>query len=81
MDQRISLEHATEKVCIESAKPPLLYQLPPAQAREVLNTAQNAPVFKYPAKVKTTRIDTGKWGAVTTHFITPPKAIICTGRV
>ena len=71
MSKRISLEKAAENVCIESSKPPLIFQLPPEKAREVLNTAQDAPVFKYPATVTTMQVSTGKWGPVTVHLVKP----------
>jgi len=75
MKQRISLEQAAEKVCIESSKPPLIFQLPPEKAREVLNTAQDTPVFKYPATITTIKVDTGKWGVVTVHFVRPDNIV------
>lgn len=75
MEQRISLEQAAEKVCIEASKPPLIFQLPPQKAREVLNTAQDTPVFKYPATIKTIRVNTGKWGAIAVHFIKPDNIV------
>jgi len=75
MQQLISLEPAAKKVCIESSKPPLIFQLPPEKAREVLNTAQDTPVFKYPATITTIKVDTGKWGIVTVHFIRPDNIV------
>lgn len=75
MQQRISLEQAAEKVCIEASKPPLIFQLPPEKARDVLITAQDTPVFKYPATITTKTVDTDKWGIVTVHFIWPDNII------
>lgn len=71
MQQRISLEQAAEQVCIDSSKPPLIFQLPPEKAREVLNAAQDTPVYKYPAAVTTIKVDTGKWGTLPVHFVKP----------
>jgi len=71
MEKRISLEQAAEKVCIESSKPPLIFRLPPEKGREILNTAQDAPVFKYPATITTIQVDTGSWGVVPVHFVRP----------
>ena len=71
MVQRISLERAAEKVCIESAKPPLIFQLPPEKAREVLNKAQDTPVFKYPSIITSIQLNTGKWGVIPVHFVRP----------
>lgn len=51
--------------------PPLIFQLPPEKGREILNTAQDEPVFKYPAKITTFSVDTGQWGNVTVHHVRP----------
>lgn len=75
MQQRISLEQAAEKICIEASKPPLIFQLAPEKAREVLNTAQDAPVFKYPATITTKTVDTDQWGIVTVHFVWPDHVV------
>lgn len=75
MLQRISLEPAAEKVCIESSKPPLIFQLPPEKGREILNTAQDAPVFKYPATTTTIKVDTGGWGVIPVHFVRPDNIV------
>ena len=71
MEQLISLEPAARELAISSSKPPLIFQLPPAQGREILNTAQDAPVLKYPAEVTTLLIDTGQWGGVNVHYVWP----------
>lgn len=67
----VPLEKAAEQVCIENSKPPLIFQLPPEGGREVLNAAQNSPVYKYPADVKDFLVDTGKWGKICVHVIAP----------
>ena len=51
MNRCVPLEAAAEKVCDASSKPPLIFQLPPSQGREVLNKAQDMAVFKYPASI------------------------------
>ena len=71
MERLISLEPAARELCISSSKPPLIFQLPPAQGRERLNSAQDMPVFKYPAEVKTISINTGQWGRVNVHYLWP----------
>lgn len=75
MKQRISLEQAAEQLCIDSAKPPLIFRLPPAKGREILNQAQNSPVFKYPASVTTVSVNTGKWGRIKVHIVKPDNII------
>lgn len=71
MERLISLEKAAENVCAASSRPPLIFQLPPEKGREVLNTAQDAPVYKYPAAVAAISMNTGKWGSVKVHYIRP----------
>lgn len=71
MERIVSLEKAAENVCIASSKPPLIFQLPPEKGREILNTAQDAPVYKYPASVASITVDTGEWGCVKVHHIRP----------
>lgn len=71
MNQRISLEPAALKLSIDSSKPPLIFQLPPDKGREILNAAQDSPVFKYPADITSILADTGRWGSVRLHFIKP----------
>ena len=71
MKRCVPLEEAAEAVCNQSAVPPLIFQLPPAQGREVLEQAQDAPVYKYPANIAACTIDTGSWGAIPVYFISP----------
>lgn len=71
MRRRIPLEKEALKVCVESAEPPLIFQVPPKEARKRLDEAQNAPVYKYPAQIKRTAITTKKWGCVDTYVIIP----------
>jgi acetyl esterase/lipase len=67
--RRISLEKAAEQVCEANSTPPLIFQLPPEQGRQVLNEAQDAPVYKYPASIETAAINTGRWGTIDLHCI------------
>lgn len=80
MKRCIPLEPAAENVCSQSANPPLIFQLPPEQGRKVLEEAQNAPVYKYPADISSECIDTGIWGTIPVYFIAPkhgnPKNVI-----
>lgn len=69
--ERISLEQAAEEICIQSAKPPLIFQLSAEKARDALDMAQNASVLKLPATISTIPVDTGRWGVVDVHFIKP----------
>lgn len=69
MTQRISLEPAALKVSIESSNPPLIFTLPPDKGREILNTAQDSPVYKHPAEITSILVNTGQWGNVKVYFI------------
>lgn len=71
MKRTTPLEPAAEKLCDQSAVPPLIFQIPPEQGRERLEEAQNAPVFLYPAKTDRKQIDTGKWGSIPVYFVSP----------
>lgn len=67
----IPLEPAAENVCIQSSKPPLIFQLPPEQGRLVLEKAQDSPVFIYPARTTTLCLNLGQWGNMALHCIMP----------
>lgn len=71
MKRSVLLEEAAETVCNQSAIPPLIYQLPPEQGRKILEEAQDAPVYKYPADIHSDEIDTDKWGRIPIYFIAP----------
>jgi acetyl esterase/lipase len=71
MRRCVQLEQAAELVCNESAKPPLIFQLPPEQGREKLDRVQDTPVFEYPASISSMEVDTGETGKVTLHCICP----------
>ena len=71
MKRCVPLEAAAEAVCDQSSIPPLIFQLPPAQGRMVLEKAQDAPVFMYPADITCMQADTGRWGRVPLYFVSP----------
>lgn len=71
MKRSVPLEAAAEAVCNQSAIPPLIFQLPPRQGRKVLEEAQDAPVYKYPADISVCEIDTGNWGEIPVYFVVP----------
>lgn len=71
MNRCVPLEPAAEAVCNQSALCPRIYQLPPEQGRRKLEEAQDTPVNKYPADIRTGSIDTGKWGSIPIYFVTP----------
>ena len=71
MRQCLPLEAAAEEVCRQSAIPPLIFQLPPEEGRKRLEEAQSTPVYKCPANISVSHIDTGKWGNIPVYFVTP----------
>lgn len=75
MEQLISLEPAAKELAISSSKPPLIFQLPPSKGREILNAAQDTPVFKYPATISTISVNLGQWGNINVHCISPKNIV------
>lgn len=71
MKRLVPLEAAAEAVCDQSAIPPLIFQLPPEQGRRVLEEAQNTSVYKHPANISVSEINTGKWGTIPVYFVMP----------
>lgn len=71
MKRQVPLEKAAEVVCDEACIPPLIFQIPPQEGRERLNQAQDSPVNKYPASIKSTHVNLGEWGTIPLHFIVP----------
>lgn len=71
MGNRISLEPEALEVCNASAKPPLIFQMPPWKGREVLEEAQNTPVHMYPADVTSIVVNTEKWGEIPVYIVCP----------
>jgi len=71
MKRCVPLEAAAEKVCNESSKPPLIFQLPPEEGRKKFDELQNAPVYMYPAEIRNTCVKTSKWGNVEVYFVIP----------
>lgn len=70
----IPLEPQAEAVCEENSRPPLIFELPPAQGRMELEKAQETPVYMYPACVTRTVINTGRWGQVPVYLVNPGNA-------
>lgn len=71
MKRCVLLDPAAEALCRESDTPPFIFQLPPEQGREVLEKAQDAPVYKYPAKILNRRVHTGRWGEIPLYLVRP----------
>ena len=76
MKRCVPLEPQAEAVCQASSKPPLIFELPVAQGRMVLEEAQDSPVSKYPARAKRVVVNTGRWGAIPVYLLEPET--VCT---
>lgn len=71
MKRCVPLEPAAEAVCNQSSVPPLIFQLPPEQGRKVLEKAQDAPIYQYPADISSVCVNTGIWGSIPVYFVAP----------
>ena len=71
MNRRVLLEPAAETVCIENSVPPLIFELLPEEGRRVLEKAQDAPVYMYPAQEEASMVETGHWGSIPVYRVTP----------
>jgi len=71
MKRCVPLEPAAEKVCRQSSVPPLIFRLPPEQGRQVLEKAQDTPVYKYPADISSAAVDCGNRGVIPVYFVVP----------
>ncbi len=71
MKRCVPLEPVAEAVCNQSSVPPLIFQMPPEEARRVLEETQDTPVYKYPAAISSDCINTGMWGSIPVYFIAP----------
>ena len=75
MKRLVPLEREAELVCDKNAIPPLIFQLPLEEGREVLERAQDIPVYMYPAEIKTLPVETSKWGSVKVYFVMPSDTV------
>lgn len=75
MTRCVPLEKAAEQVCIANSTPPFPFQLPPETGRENLDRVQDSPVCKCPAQITTMLVNTGRWGRVPLHFVTPDNLV------
>lgn len=71
MKKRISLEPEAIAVSNQNTVPPLIFQLPPAEGRQVLEEAQSTPIKMYPANIQKTVVNTGKWGNLPVYIVCP----------
>jgi len=71
MTNRISLEKAALDFSIANEAPPRIYEVEPAQGREILNQVQDSEIKKEYVDIEDVEMDTGKWGKINVRFIRP----------
>lgn len=71
MSQKIVLEKAACEVAKQSSKPPLIFRLPVEKGREVLENAQNMPVYMYPTNIQVETMDILKHGCIKVYTVIP----------
>lgn len=81
MKECVVLEPAAKEVCINSAKCPLIFQLPPKQGRLVLEEAQSSPIVIPPVSICTITDHTRSWGNIPLYLVSTiglkrPKGVI-----
>ena len=74
MERLVPLEQAAAAVSDANANPPLIFNLPPAKGRQVLENAQNTPVYMHPAAVTSMQVSTGRWGNIGLYLLRPEHA-------
>jgi len=69
--QEVVLETAAQEFADATSKPPFIYQLSPADAREVLEGVQRSPIDKPDVDIKDLTIEGGPHGDVAVRVIKP----------
>jgi acetyl esterase len=70
----VVLEPAARQVVEMTSKPPFLFQMPPAQARETLNQLQSSPVPKPDVDMQDVMVPVGPSGQVPARIVRPMNA-------
>lgn len=71
MKRTVWLEREAEQLCIESARCPRIYQLPPREGRAVLEQIQSSPITLYSARIDKQMVSTGIWGTIPVYIVQP----------
>ena len=72
--ERVPLEAAAEEFCVQTAVPPLIFELTPEDGRKALEGVQDSPVFMHPAFVSSQEFDCGEWGRIPVYVVRPQNA-------
>lgn len=71
MSEKIILEAAAQSFSEANAVHPRIYELAPAEGRELLNQVQNFPVNKENVEIEDRPFDTGEWGTINVRIVRP----------
>jgi len=71
MAEQLSLEAAAAAFSEANAPHPRIYELAPADGRQLLNQVQSSAIKKYSVDIEDRPFDTGKWGTINVRIIRP----------
>lgn len=71
MKENIVLEPLAKKVVADSSHPPYIFELPVEEGRQKLEEIQSSYVYKYPAKICSQVISTGRTGNIKVYVVVP----------
>lgn len=73
MRSKVKLEKAAEEFRQATSSPPFLFQKTPEEGRKIVDSVQDAPVFKYPAHIENRKADLGPLGTINVRIVKPEK--------
>lgn len=71
MNNKVILEKVVEDFVKSTSKPPFVFELPFNKGRELLEQAQDSLVYKYPARIISTTLNTGDKGVIKVYLVVP----------
>lgn len=73
MCSKIYLEPAAREFAEATAKPPFLFEIPPAEGRAKVDEVQSSPTTKLPVKLEDLTIPVGPGGSMSIRIVRPPR--------
>ncbi|SFI18400.1 alpha/beta hydrolase [Planctomicrobium piriforme] len=74
MSRQVVLEAAAQKFADDTAKPPYLFEVPPAEGRKIVDKVQSEPIAKPDVDVEELSVPGGPKGNVSIHILRPKKS-------
>lgn len=74
MTTKVRLEKAAAEFSKANSSHPFLFEMQPEEGRKIVDSVQNAPVFKHPAKFEDRKTNLGDLGTINVRIIRPEKA-------